>query len=121
MPSVTLGTKSLNVENITEEATPIIVEWDVWENQQYKRKLASYGIIRKWQLTCVEKDVNWSDSAVPYLQSKASTGEVISFVADLGNRFSVNTTVYVLSVTTEIEESAGSQNIRRFTVSLREA
>jgi len=117
---VTLGTKTLNVENITEEATPIIVEWDAWENQQYKRKLAAYGVVRKWQLTCVEKDVNWSDSAVPYLQGKASTGEAISFVADLGNRFYVNTYVYVLGVSTEIEGRAGSQNIRRFTVQLRE-
>jgi hypothetical protein len=121
MPSVSLGEKSLNVIRIEEEDAPIIVEWDAWENQQYKRKLIAYGMVRKWRLTCVETDVNWSNSAVPYLQSKASSGEAITFSADLGNRFSINTSVYVLGIELELDVSAGAQNIRTFIVQLREA
>jgi hypothetical protein len=117
----TVDDYTLNVSDFSEESQPVASEWDAWENGALALKRFVYGLKRVWNLTCVEKDVEWENSAAFYLRSKAQSGEKVTFTVDEGSRYQLPATnVYVVSVSVEMRLDGG-QNIRHFTVQLKEA
>jgi len=117
----TVDTYTLNVTDFSEESQPTATEWPTWENQALALKRFVYGLKRVWRLSCVEKDVAWANSAAKYLRDKAQQGAVVTFTVDEGSRYQLPATnVYVVSVSIEMR-LVGGQNIRHFTVQLKEA
>lgn len=117
----TIGDKSLNVIEFSESSEPIGAEWTAWENEALVIKRFVYGLKRTWTLRCYEKDVAWSESAAKYLREQAAAGVTLQFTADEGALYQVQATnVYVIRVEVEAQP-LGSQNIRYFTVVLKEA
>jgi len=118
--AVTVGSATLNVKDFSVATKKISPEWFDWENGQLVRKQSVYGLKRTWTLHCVEKDVAWTDSAAKYLKEQAKAGNQLSATINLGDRYSVsNVSVYVDSVRLDMKQ-VGSQNIRHFTVVLKE-
>ncbi len=117
--TVTLDGYTLNVTDITESINAVGTEWDAWENEQYTRKRKIYGKIRMWRLSCVEKDVAWSNSAANHFMTHVENGEAVTFIVDEGTRYQINTNVYIISI--NVSFPRGTQNIRTFSVQLREA
>jgi len=118
--AVTIGTATLNVTGFSVKTKIIGPEWFDWENGQIVREQSVYGLKRTWTLHCVEKDVAWTSSAAKYLKEQAKAGNQLSATIDLGDRYSVSSvSVYVDSVQISMEQ-VGSQNIRHFTVVLKE-
>ncbi|MEM3618452.1 MAG: hypothetical protein QXK47_05210 [Candidatus Bathyarchaeia archaeon] len=116
----TVGTASLNVTDFSFEAETVGPEWWAWENESLTRKKFVYGQKRVWRLDCLEKDVAWTSSAAKYLMEQAAEGNILAFNADIGDRYNVsNVNVLVENVTVTMEQ-VGAQNIRRFTVVLKE-
>jgi len=118
--AVTVGTASLNVASFSVATKKIGSEWVDWENNKLVRKQSVYGLKRVWTLNCYEKNVAWTDSAAKYLREQAEAGSQLSATIDLGDRYNVsNVDVYVDSVKIDMVQ-VGSQNIRNFTVVLKE-
>lgn len=118
--TVTVGSATLNVTGFTESSEFVGPEWYKWENQTLKRKKTVYGRKRTWTLECIEKDVAWADSDAKYLEEQGAQGNILSFTMDLGNRYQIsNIDIYIDSVEITMEQ-VGSQNIRHFTVTLKE-
>ena len=116
----TIDNYTLNVTDFSETSSPIGVEWYAWENGQIIIKRYIYGAKRTWRLTCVEKDVAWSNSAARYLQQKMAAGETVQFSVNEGDRYSLPaTTCHIAGLELEIEP-VGQQNIRKYVVILRE-
>lgn len=116
----TIDSFTLNVVDLTETSSPVGAEWHAWENEQIVLKRYIYGIKRTWRLTCIEKDVAWSNSAARYLQQKMAAGETVQFSVNEGDRYSLPaTTCHIAGLELEIEP-AGQQNIRKYVVILRE-
>ena len=119
--TVTLGTKTLKCTGIRVISNPNASEWDTWENSAWTIKRRVYGIKRVWELECIEENVPWNDSAAKYAKEQAEQGNKIQLTIDEGNRYSLSATdVYVLSVDLRLD-LVGTQNIRRFTITVREA
>jgi len=118
--AVTVGTATLNVTSFLVATQKIGSEWVDWENGQLVRKRFIYGLKRTWTLNCYEKNVAWTDSAAKYLREQAEAGNQLSATIDLGDRYNVsNVDVYVDSVKINMNQ-VGSQNIRNFTIVLKE-
>jgi len=117
---VTVGTATLNVTGFSVIPKKIGPEWFDWENNQLVRKQRVYGLKHIWTLHCYEKNVAWTDSAAKYLDEQSKAGNQLSATIDLGDRYNVsNVDVYVDSVKIDMNQ-VGSQNIRNFTVILKE-
>jgi len=117
----TIDGYTLNVTDFSESSRPTASEWFAWENEALALKRFVYGLKRVWNLSCVEKDVAWNESAALYLRNKAKSGETVTFTVDEGDRYQLPaTTVYVVNVEIEMR-LVGGQNIRYFTVQLKEA
>jgi len=119
MVTITLGTKTLNVTNISETVDIIGTQYDAWQNTVCVKKTSVYGACRKWLVDCVEKDVAWADSAANYLMGVSSGGTAITFTSDDPRR-PINSSVVVLQVALQLELT-GTVNVRKFTVQLQEA
>jgi hypothetical protein len=119
MVTITLGTKTLNVTNLSETVDIIGTQYDIWQNGACVKKTTVFGSVRKWIVDCIEKDVAWADSAANYLMSNASAGTALTFSSDDPRR-PINSSVVVLQVALQLE-LAGTVNVRRFTVQLMEA
>lgn len=117
--TVTLDGYSLTVNSIDDAVEAMASEWDGWENGDYTRKRTVFGKIRRWTLECVEKDVTWVNSAAKHFQEHVDDGACVAFVVSEGNRYSVNTSVYILDVQVTLELT-GTANIRRFKVTIQE-
>ena len=117
--TVTLDGKTLDVRALGEDLEVVNSQWDVWENQTYKRKVKVLGIVRHWTLECVENNVAWSSSQVKSFEDTAAVGTTVTFVVTDEVRV-VNTSVYVLGVQIQVADLAG-KNIRHFTLTLQEA
>jgi hypothetical protein len=112
---------SLNVVEFAETALPIASEWNAWENQQLTVKRFIYGVKRVWTLRCVEKDVAWSNSAAKYLEDRMQQNATVTLTVSEGNRYQLSSTpCHILRVEMEMR-LVGGQNIRYFTVQLKEA
>ena len=119
--TVTLGTKTLNCTGIHESSNPRATEWDAWENQAWTIKRRVYGIKRVWRLDCIEKGIVWTDSAAKYAREQAEEGNTVQLTINEGDRYSLSATnVYVLAVDLRLD-LVGKQNIRKFTITVREA
>ena len=118
--TVQLGTKTLNCTNITVQSRPQATEWDAFENEEWTIKRKVWGLKRVWRLDCYEKDVTWSNSAAKYLREQAEAGNTLTLSIDEGDRYNTSATVHVLSVDLRIGIT-GTQNIRQFSVLVREA
>jgi len=117
----TIDTYTLNVTDFSESSQPTASEWNAWENQALALKRFVYGLKRVWNLLCVEKDVAWTNSAALYLRNKAQLGDKVTFTVDEGDRYQLSaTSVYVVNVSIEMK-LVGGQNVRYFTVQLKEA
>jgi len=117
----TIDSYTLNVTDFSEQSQPTASEWHAWENQALALKRFIYGLKRVWQISCVEKDVAWTGSAALYLRNKAQSGEKATFTVDEGDRYQLSATnCYVVSVSIEMR-LVGGQNVRYFTVQLKEA
>jgi hypothetical protein len=117
----TIDSYTLNVTDFSEQSQPTASEWDSWENEALALKRFVYGLKRVWSLSCVEKDVAWSSSAALYLRDKLQSGDTVTFTVDEGDLYQLSaTSVYVVNVSIEVK-LVGSQNIRYFTVQLKEA
>jgi hypothetical protein len=79
-----------------------------------------YGLVRTYQLDCVEQNVAWASSLVNYFGQKASAGTALAFTSDLSVRSVTSPNVYVTGVNFTAE-NVGTQNIRNFTLTLQEA
>jgi hypothetical protein len=117
---VALDGQTLTVLKWTESVALIASQYDQWTSGQCKRKQQVYGIVRTYQLDCVEKDVTWANSMVNCFEQKASAGTALAFTSDLPQRAVSNTNVYVTGVDWSAE-NLGTQNIRNFTLKLQEA
>ncbi|MEM1552889.1 MAG: hypothetical protein QXH03_09530, partial [Candidatus Bathyarchaeia archaeon] len=90
------------------------------ENETLTRKKFVYGQKRVWRLDCLEKGVAWAESAAKYLMEQAAQGNVLAFSADFGDRYSVSNVNVVVEKVSVSMEQVGTQNVRRFTVTLKE-
>lgn len=116
--TTTLDGKTLNVSRFIETASPVKFEWDVWEAEQYKRKVTTYGVVKKWFLECFEDNVAWADSAANHFQGKI--GDIVNLTVSEGTLHQVNTNVYVLDVQVIYDKRAAGKH-RVFTIELQEA
>ena len=117
----TIDGYTLNVLNFSEEADPIGAEWLSYENGQLERERHVFDIKRTWRLNCIEKDVAWSSSVINYLLQKMAANETVTLPVNEGNRYKLPaTTVHIVNVEFNMQP-AGAQNIRHFTVILKEA
>ena len=119
--AVTLGTKTLQCTAIRISSSPNAAEWHAWENGAWTIKRRVYGIKRVWELECIEENVAWADSAAKYAKEQAEQGNKVQLTIDEGERYNIPATeVYVLAVDLRLD-LVGMQNVRRFTITVREA
>jgi len=119
--TITLGSKTLTCTHIHVGSDIRAAEWDSWENQTWVIKRRVYGLKRVWTLDCIEKNVSWTDSAAKYAREQAEQGNMVQLAIDEGDRYSLTATnVYVLTVDLRLD-LVGTQNIRRFTIKVKEA
>ncbi|MEM2424321.1 MAG: hypothetical protein QXM00_07600 [Candidatus Bathyarchaeia archaeon] len=117
----TVDSITLNVRDFSESSEPIGAEWIAWENEQIVVKRFVYSLKRTWRLSCIEKDVVWQNSAVKYLQQKAAAGETVVFAVNEGDRCNLPAvSAHIVSIELEMEP-VGTQNMRRFTIMLKES
>jgi hypothetical protein len=118
--TVSAGTAILTVLDWEETADSAFHEADTWEAQQYKHKVRVYGKVHKWVLSCIEKDVTWTNSAVNYFYGLQSAGTAITLSSDdLRRPISPPVSVKVAQVVLKLALE-GTQNIKRFMVDFRE-
>lgn len=119
--TVTLDGQTLTVTKWIEGILPIQSLYDKWAGGICKRKKMVYGLVRTYQLDCIEQDVTWANSLVNYFEQKAQAGTAVAFTSDLPQRtLPANTYVTVERVDFTCE-NVGSQNVRKFTLQLMEA
>ncbi|MEM0050370.1 MAG: LamG domain-containing protein [Candidatus Bathyarchaeia archaeon] len=115
-----LGVAPLAITDFSESSEPVGAEWHAWEKGQVIIKRYVYGIKRTWQLKCIEKDIAWNNSAARYLQQKMAAGETVTLTINEGDRYTLPaTTCHITGLELEIE-TTGTQNIRKFTITLKE-
>jgi hypothetical protein len=119
---VSAGTALLTVIGWEETATSAFFETDSWAvsggTGYYKHPTRVYGKYHQYQLTCVEQNVVWASSAVPYIYGIQSSGTAILLQCNNPNRpLSVNVVIAKCIMNSPFE---AGQNIRRFTVDFRE-
>lgn len=90
----------------------------IYGNDYLKSKVLNIRLLDEED--CIEKDVVWEDSAAKYLREQAAQGSILNLIIDYGDRYSVDTNVYVDSVDLTLD-LAGNANLRRFTVKVTEA
>jgi hypothetical protein len=117
--TVTLDGKTLDVKGLHEDFQVVNKQSDVWESGVYVRKVSIRGVIRTWQVQCVENAVVWVSSQAKSFQDTGTTGTKVTFAITDEVRV-LSTSVYILGMTLDAQDLAG-KNIRRFTVSLQEA
>ena len=119
----TVDSYSLNVAGFSESSEPVGSEWYAWEGDRITVKRFTYGILRRWTLSCVEVNTAWGSSAAKYLQDKMNAGEKVTFSVSEGDMHTVQSVqAYVSNI--EIEYGRGStasRFTRKFTVTLQEA
>ena len=123
--AVTLDAQTLNVISFTEMFTPVVAQWDAWEDEAYVRKMKPYGLIKAWKMRCYEKEVTWANSIANHLEDKADSGDTIAFVADIGTIGAgklhnvTSTNVKVLAVTVIYETVISGADYREFSVTIQ--
>lgn len=118
----TVDSFNLNVSGFSESSEPVGSEWYSWEGDRITVKRFTYGILRRWTLSCVEVNVAWNNSAAKYLQDKMNSGEKVTFSVSEGNMHTVQSIqAYVSSIEVEYGRgSTASRFTRRFRVTLKE-
>jgi len=117
--TVTLDGKTLDVKSFHEDFLVVNAQSDVWVLGEYTRKVSVRGVIRKWNVQCVENAVNWASSQAKSFQDTGTAGTTVTFAITDQVRV-LSTTVYILAMTIDAQDLAG-KNVRRYTVSLQEA
>ncbi len=106
------------MKNIGGSFEVVKTEWDGWENGGYVRKTKVYGILRTLDLSCVEDNVAWADSAMPDFVSLAKAGTEVSFSSDHPAYVESGVNVKILGVFFNVN-SDGAPTVRRFTVKIQ--
>ena len=119
---VSAGTAVLNVTDWQEVATSAFSETDSWKvsggTAYYVHPTRVYGKYHQYQFTCIEQNVAWANSAVPYLYGIQSAGSSILLQTTNPLRpLSVNVVVAKCSMS---QPFIANQNIRKFIVDFRE-
>jgi hypothetical protein len=119
---ISAGSAALIVTDWQETAISAFIESDSWKvsggTGYYVHPTKVYGKYHQYLLTCVEQNVAWANSAVPYLFGIQSAGTAILLQCSSPYRpLSVN--VLVAKTILHLPFEAG-QNIRKFTVDFRE-
>lgn len=122
MVQVNLDGVSLKILSIKEGLTARDVQWDTWEEDRWKRRVAVYGGLRTWTLTAYESETAWADSQVKRFQEKLRAGEPVSFTLTHAGETLVSCQVYILSLEVGYDLGAPeSKRYRQYTLSLQEA
>ncbi len=110
--------RPLHLGDMRERDGAVSFKVDMWESQAYIRKTTNYGKIKRWRLTCFEKDVKWDDSTYRALREAAEKGTLVSLelLDDLSGRA---TQGYITNLRLTLYP-LGSHNIRDFTIELQE-
>jgi hypothetical protein len=116
--SVSLDGQALTVTKWVESETLIMSQYDQWSGGLCKRKQQVYGIVRNYQLDCIEQNVAWANSLVNYFEQKASAGTAVAFSSTIPQR-AASANVYIQGVDWTAE-NIGTQNVRKFTLKLQE-
>jgi hypothetical protein len=95
---VTLDAKTLNVLEWSEDNALISSQYDQWPAGTCKRLVRVYGLVRAYQLDCVEQNFAWASSLGNYFKQKASAGTALAFTSDLSVRAVTSTNVYITGV-----------------------
>ena len=123
--AVTLDAQTLYVISFSESFTPVVAQWDAWEDEAYVWKMKHYGLIKVWKMRCYEKAVTWANSVANHLEDKADSGDTIAFVADIGEigggklHNVTSTNVKVLSVQVTYETVISGADYREFSVTIQ--
>jgi len=112
---------TLPASSFSKTVSPVKSDWPAWENQTFTTERFSYGGKRVWQFDFTEKDVPFSYSSLKNLQYLISTGETCKFAVRGSALYSLDEIdAYVLNCQVSVK-LVGGQNIRYFTVQLKEA
>jgi hypothetical protein len=115
---VSAGTALLTVIGWEETATSAFTETDSWKNGAYIHPTRVYGKYHQYQMSCIEQNITWASSALPYIYGIQSAGTSILLQCNNPYRpLSVNVVVAKCVMSSPFE---AGQNIRRFTVDFRE-
>jgi len=104
----------------SEDRALISFQYDQWSAGICKKLVKVFGLVRTYELDCVEQNVAWASGLVNYFEQKASAGTALAFTSDLSVRSVNSTNVYVTGVNFNAE-NVGTQNINDFTLQLQEA
>jgi hypothetical protein len=115
---VSIGNALLTVTGWSETGTSAFFETDGWKNGAYAHPTRIYGKFHQYQFECVEQNVSWANSAVPILYGLQSSGSAALLQANHPFRpLSLNVIIAKCIMNSAME---AGQNIRRFTVDVRE-
>jgi len=117
--TITLDSLALTVLGLEETKSPVAIFNDIWESGAYKQTITVFGSVKRWSLSCVEKDIAWANSAANHLQGHANDGASLSFSVSEGDLHTVSTNVKVLRVSVRYAE-IGTANVRYFSLELQE-
>ena len=123
--AVTLDAQTLHVLSFTEQFTPVVAQWDAWEDEAYTRKMKHYGLIKVWTMRCYEQAVTWANSVANHLEGISDSGDTIAFVADIGSIAGgklhnvTSTNVKVLQVRVVYETVISGADYREFSVTIQ--
>jgi len=107
--------------SFTEDDAAQISDYDVWEDDAFKRDLHVWRKNRAWTLKCTEQNVDWNDSAAKklgtaMLNGGAASDGVLAFGMDKGVLHQIGSVnVYLKQVNVTYE----SESIRHFTLALQ--
>jgi hypothetical protein len=117
----TLDGKTLTSLAISESLEVIGYEWDAWDTTTYKavKKLAPFGVVRRWVVNYAEDNVSWSSGSALSFQNTASAGTAVTFTVDDQVRI-ISATVKIKKVDIGPIQDLAGHNIRHVTVELLE-
>jgi len=75
--AVTLDGKTLNVLKWSEDNAFISSQYDEWSAGICRRLVKVYGLVRTYQVDCVEQNVAWASSKPNYFERSAQNGNSV--------------------------------------------
>jgi len=118
--TATLAGKTLSLQDVQILPEFHLNEWDGWKSSAYKRSCRPLGLQRIYQIACLEKDVSWTNSAAKaFLTQMTVDSSVLLWISE-GDKLTIDSAqVRILSCPVSMPQ-IGNQNVRFFTVTVRE-
>lgn len=118
--TATLAGKTLSLQDVAILPEFRLNEWDSWVGSNYKRACRPLGLQKIYQITCLEKDVSWTNSAAKsFLAQMTIDSSVLLWISEGGKLTIDSAQVRILSCPVSMPQ-IGNQNVRFFTVTVRE-